>query len=69
MKIANFILHYLVIDDAFKYNDEGKLQYTKKSYYHPIKMLFQNLTRARKKLNIVIVNNEEVLNRCLSILG
>ena len=59
----------VVIDDAFKYNDEGKLQYTKKSYYHPIKMLFQNLTRARKKLNIVIVNNEEVLNRCLSILG
>ncbi len=59
----------VVIDDAFKYNDEGKLQYTKRSYYHPIKMLFQNLTRARKKLNIVIVNNEEVLNRCLSILG
>jgi len=58
----------VVIDDAFEYNDEGKLQYTKRSYYHPIKMLFQNLTRARKKLNIVIVNNEEVLNRCLSVL-
>jgi len=59
----------VVIDDAFKYNTEGKLQYIKRSYYHPIKMLFQNLTRARKKLNIVIVDNEEVLNRCLSILG
>jgi len=58
----------VVIDDAFRYNDEGKLQYKKKSYYHPIKMLFQNLTRARKKLNIVIFNNEEVLNRCLDIL-
>ncbi|MCB4763205.1 MAG: DUF2075 domain-containing protein [Sulfurovum sp.] len=58
----------VVIDRCFFYNENGKLQYKCQSYYHPVKMLFQNLTRARKKLNIVIVDNSEVLERCLAIL-
>jgi len=58
----------VIIDECFFYNQEGKLQYRCSSYYHPVKMLFQNLTRTRKKIHIVIVNNTEVLNRCLSIL-
>ena len=58
----------VVIDRCFFYNEDGKLQYRCRSYYHPVKMLFQNLTRARKKLNIVIVDNGEVLERCLTIL-
>jgi len=58
----------IVIDDRFFYNEDGKLQYKGRSYYHPVKMLFQNLTRARKKLHLIIVNNEEVLDRCLDIL-
>jgi DNA replication protein DnaC len=59
----------VVIDDCFKYSYEGALQYLSKSHYHPVQMLFQNLTRTRKNLHIVINNNEEVLNRCLSILN
>ncbi len=59
----------IVIDKCFFYNEAGKLQYRCRSYYHPVKMLFQNLTRARKKLNIVIVDNSEVLDRCLTILN
>ncbi len=31
-------------------------------------MLFQNITRARKRLNVVIIGNEEVLSRCISVL-
>jgi len=58
----------VTIDKCFFYNDEGKLQYRCQSYYHPVKMLFQNLTRTRKKLHIVIVDNNEILNRCLSVL-
>lgn len=58
----------VVIDNYFSYNKEGKLQYYSKSYYHPKKMLFQNLTRARKKLHLIIIRNEEVLNRCLDII-
>ncbi len=60
----------VVMDSYFSYNTEkGRLFYSGKSYYHPVKMLFQNMTRTRKKLHIVIINNSEILNRCLSILG
>lgn len=58
----------VIIDQCFFYNEDGKLQYGCKSYYHPVKMLFQNITRTRKKIHIVIINNSEILNRCLSIL-
>lgn len=60
----------VVMDNNFSYNKEkGRLIYSGNSYYHPVKMLFQNMTRTRKKLHIVIINNSEVLNRCLSILS
>lgn len=58
----------VVINDKFNYDNNGKLQYFGASYYHPVKMLFQNLTRTRNKLNIVIINNEEILKRCLEII-
>jgi len=58
----------VIIDQCFFYNEDGKLQYRCESYYHPVKMLFQNITRTRKKVHIVIINNPEILNRCLSIL-
>lgn len=58
----------VIIDQCFIYNESGKLQYNCKSYYHPVKMLFQNITRTRKKIHVVIINNPEILNRCMSIL-
>lgn len=58
----------VAIDKNFSYNADGELTYTANSYYKPTKMLFQNITRARKRLNLVIINNEELLNRCMSIL-
>ncbi len=60
----------IVMDSYFSYNVEnGRLIYSGNSYYHPVKMLFQNMTRTRKKLHVVIINNSEILNRCLSILS
>jgi len=58
----------VIVDQYFFYNEDGKLQYGSKSHYHAAKMLFQNITRTRKKVHIVIINNPEILNRCLSIL-
>jgi len=58
----------VTIDKFFSYNDSGELYYRGDTYYHSAKMLFQNITRARKKLNIVIIDNEELLGRCVSIL-
>jgi hypothetical protein len=59
-----------VIDEFFYYNGD-KLSfrnYVFTPYYHPSKMLFQIMTRTRKKLSVVIINNNEIMERCLSIL-
>ncbi|WP_346398832.1 DNA/RNA helicase domain-containing protein [Pseudomonas syringae] len=58
----------ITLDRYFSYDNDGKLCYTGCAYYHPVMMLFQNITRARKYLNLVIVDNEKLLNRCVSIL-
>lgn len=58
----------VTIDRFFSYADNGDLIYKGKAYYDPSKMLFQNITRTRKKLNLVIIDNEELLNRCITIL-
>lgn len=58
----------VIIDRLFFYKENGNLSYKGKVYYHPVKMLFQNITRTRKKLNVVIIDNEAILNRCVSVL-
>lgn len=59
----------VVIDNTFYYNESYKLSsHYPNPYYVPIKMLFQIITRVRRKLNIVIINNQEVLDRCIDLL-
>lgn len=58
----------VVIDKYFDYREDGGLFYNNSSYYSPDMMLFQNITRARKKLHVVIMENEKILDRCLKIL-
>lgn len=58
----------VVVDQFFTYNAQGNLVYTGSTYYQPVKMLFQNMTRARTKLKIVVINNSDVLRACLNIL-
>jgi Cdc6-like AAA superfamily ATPase len=58
----------VTIDTLFSYNENGDLIYKGITYYDSTKMLFQNITRTRKRLNIVIINNRELLDRCISIL-
>lgn len=59
----------IAIDQYFKYDAAGDLIYAGGAYYAPTSMLFQNITRARKRLNLVLINNEQVLTRCLAILS
>lgn len=58
----------VTIDHYFSYGDSDELGYKSGTYYHSAKMLFQNLTRARKRLNLVIIANKELLDRCVYIL-
>lgn len=59
----------VVIDKHFYYHKTGRLLYNSNTYYDTVKMLFQNITRTRKKLKLIIIDNKQVLNRCLSILN
>ena len=60
-----------VIDGHFYYKS-GYLStrnYKDNPYYHPTKMLLQIVSRTRIKLGVVIINNQEILDRCLEILN
>ncbi|WP_255507920.1 ATP-binding protein [Lysinibacillus sp. BW-2-10] len=61
-----------VIDGLFYYKTNGKLAAKtvgKKLNDQPVKMLYQNIIRTRKKLHLVVVQNTEVLNKLLKILN
>ena len=52
----------------FKYNSQGDL-IADNTYYSQRQMLYQIITRTRKKLHIVIIDNEVMLDRCIDILN
>ena len=58
----------VTITEDFFYNSNSKLSYNVSSYYNPIETLFQAVTRTRKRLAIVIINNEDVYKKCMEII-
>lgn len=58
----------IVIDNHFKYTPSGILS-ADNSYYSQRQMLYQIVTRTRRKLCVVIINNEIMLDRCIDILN
>ena len=58
----------IVLDKTFNYNDSGEL-IANNNYYSQKQMLYQIITRAVKKLHIIIIDNETMLNRCIHILS
>lgn len=59
----------VTITNDFYYTEDGKLSYKTKPYYNPLETLFQALTRARKKLCIVIINNPAIFKKCTEIIN
>lgn len=58
----------VVIDDTFKYNQNGEL-YANNVYYSQKQMLYQIITRTRKQLYVIIINNPMMLNRIIDIIN
>ncbi len=59
----------VIVGEKFLYKETGELTHTTNGPYMPHKMLFQAITRVRKELKIIIVNNPEILERCIDILS
>jgi len=57
----------VMVDQFFSYNHQGNLVYNGRTYYQPAKMLFQNMTRARSRLRLIIINNPQMLSACMKI--
>lgn len=57
----------LVMDENFKYREDGILMYKGGNYYNPKGMLYQIVTRAVKELKIIVLNNPELFYKLLEI--
>ena len=57
-----------LLSEHMYYNNVGKLVSAKKYYYREDRMLYQILSRARRKIHLVIVNNPTLLDRCLNLI-
>lgn len=55
-----------IVGKDFYYEDEKFLRYSNKNYYDAQKMLYQIITRVRKNLMLIIVDNEELLGHLIS---
>jgi hypothetical protein len=55
----------VTIDKFFSYNENGDLIYKSEAYYHPAKMLFQNITRAKPVfVNVVVASPQAACFSC-----
>ncbi|AMY05857.1 AAA family ATPase [Staphylococcus condimenti] len=57
----------VILDEGFQYKN-GYLGYYGEYYYNPRQMLFQNLTRAREKIKIIIINNIDLYKNVNKII-
>ena len=60
----------VVIGRNFSYNSENKLTYSGDSskHYSPLRMLYQMVTRTRKKIMLIIVDNEMFLEKIVGAI-
>lgn len=58
----------VVLDDSFRYNNEGEL-YANNAYYSQKQMLYQIITRTRKQLYIIIMKNPLMLDRIIDTIN
>ncbi len=56
------------LNENFTYYD-GKLICISRTYYDKKGMLFQNLTRAKKSLCLVVIDNIDIFNYCIDVIN
>lgn len=54
-----------ILGSAFYYDEANKLRAREKNYYDTEKMFYQAITRARKKIMLVIVDNKQLFSRIM----
>ncbi|MBN6204764.1 DUF2075 domain-containing protein [Staphylococcus saprophyticus] len=58
----------VILDNGFEFKNNS-IYYNGSYYYDPIKMLFQNMTRARKKLKFIILDNSKLYKDLITLMS
>lgn len=58
----------VIVGPSFYYNDENSISVKNTNFYDPERMIYQSVTRARKKITILIVNNPVFMNKLTTAL-
>lgn len=59
----------VLVGSTFYYNDKNSLAVRKANYYDPERMFYQSVTRARKQIMLLIVNNPEFMTKLINALN
>ncbi|WP_245805761.1 DNA/RNA helicase domain-containing protein [Bacillus alkalicellulosilyticus] len=59
----------VLVGSTFYYNEDGGLAVRHKNHYDPERMFYQSVTRARKKIMLLIVNNPEFMTKLTNELN
>ncbi len=59
----------VLVGSTFYYDEDGGLAVKGKNHYDPERMLYQSVTRARKQIMLLIVNNPEFMTELINALN
>lgn len=58
----------VLVGSTFYYNDQNRLAVRRANYYDPERMFYQSVTRARKQIMLLVVNNPEFMSKLINAL-
>jgi hypothetical protein len=59
----------VLVGSTFYYNDQDSIAVRNANYYDPERMFYQSVTRARKQIMLLIVNNPEFMAKLINALN
>ncbi|PFP09264.1 hypothetical protein COJ90_21365 [Priestia megaterium] len=59
----------VLVGSTFYYNEKDSIAVRKVTHYDPERMFYQSVTRARKQIMLLVVNNEEFMTKLISALN
>ncbi|PUZ31292.1 hypothetical protein BUY27_12750 [Staphylococcus cohnii] len=58
----------IILDKSFAIKDKTLSYFGPRYYYNPIQMVFQNMTRTRSKLKLIVIENRELYKNLMTIV-
>ncbi|MCM3090211.1 DUF2075 domain-containing protein [Cytobacillus sp. AMY 15.2] len=58
----------VLVGSTFYYNDQNSIAVRNANYYDPERMFYQSVTRARKQIMLLVVNNPEFMTKVIKAL-